>query len=112
MPVKARSLLIFLVLLLPSLTFLWRNQDMPEFGYLHDDGVEYLTAKSLAQGNGFRIQSLPENPAQTKYPPLHPLYLSIVWRLNPSFPNNLRLASYFCWAPLAVMLGLSWVLYR
>jgi hypothetical protein len=112
MPAKARSLLIFLVLLLPSLMFLWPNRDMPEFGYLHDDGVEYLTAKSLAQGNGFRIQSLPENPAETKYPPLHPLYLSIVWRLNPSFPANLRLASFFCWVPLVAMLGLSWILYQ
>ena len=111
MPVKVRSLLIFLVFLLPSLVFLWRNPDMPEFGYLHDDGVEYLTAKSIAQGNGYRIPSLPENPAETKYPPLHPLYLSIVWKLNPNFPDNLRLASFFCWAALVLMLVLSWTLY-
>jgi hypothetical protein len=112
MHLKARSVLIFLVLLLPSVGFLGRNRDMPEFGYLHDDGVEYLTARSLAQGNGYRIQSLPENPAETKYPPLHPLYLSIIWKLNPNFPDNLRLASLFCWAALVLLLGLSWAIYQ
>src|ERR1700732_4302690 len=108
MPSRARSLLIFLVLLLPSLNFLWRERDMPEFGYLHDDGLQYLTARSVAQGNGYRIQSLPENPAETKYPPLYPLYLSIVWKINPNFPSNLNQATFFCWAAYVAMLALSW----
>ena len=108
MSAKVRSLLIFFVLLIPSATFVWRNRDMPEFGYLHDDGLQYLTAKSVAQGNGYRIQSLPENPAETKFPPLDSLYLSVVWSLNPDFPSNLREASLFCWATLVVFLALSW----
>jgi hypothetical protein len=108
---KARSLLIFFVLLIPSFTFVWRNRDMPEFGYLHDDGLQYLTAKSVAQGNGYRIQSLPENPAETKFPPLSSLYLSIVWVINPNFPSNLRAASFFCWVTLVLLLGLSWAYY-
>src|SRR6266516_3388177 len=112
MPLRARSLLIFMLLLVPSLTFLWRNRDMPEFGYLHDDGIQYLSAQSIAQGNGYRISSLPENPAQTKFPPLYPLYLSLVWRLNPNFPSNLQQASLFCWATFVVVLALSWVLYK
>lgn len=110
--VKTRSLLIFLLLLLPSARFVWHNRDMPEFGYLHDDGLQYLTARSVAGGNGYRIQSLPENPAETKFPPLHTLYLSIVWRLNPNFPSNLYQASIFCWSVLAALLGLSWLYYR
>ncbi len=110
-PQKVRSLLIFLVLLAPSIRFVWRNQDMPEFAFLHDDGIQYLTGKSLAQGSGYRIASLPENPAETKYPPLFPLYLSMVWRINPSFPANLRLASLLLWALMVTLIGLAWTLY-
>ena len=109
MPVRVRSLLIFLVLLLPSLRFVSRHSEMPEFGYLHDDGIQYVGGRSLSQpGVGYRILSLPESPAQTKYPPLFPLYLSIAWRLNPSFPENLRIASWLCWATLVALLALSW----
>src|SRR5436305_5405596 len=108
---RTRSLLIFILLLVPSLTFLWRNLDMPEFGYLHDDGLQYLSAQSIAQGNGYRISSLPENPAETKFPPLYPLYLSMVWKVNPSFPSNLRDASVLCWATFVLVLALSWATY-
>ena len=69
---RARSLLIFFCFWFPPCDFVWRNRDMPEFGYLHDDGLQYLTARSVASGNGYRIQSLPENPAETKFPPLIP----------------------------------------
>jgi hypothetical protein len=85
---------------------------MPEFGYLHDDGLQYLSARGIYQGLGYRISSLPETPAQTKYPPLFSAYLSMVWRLNPSFPENLKTASFFLWATLAVLLGLTKNLYK
>jgi hypothetical protein len=112
MPSRTRSLLIFLLLLVPSLRFVWNNRDMPEFGYLHDDGLQYLSARGMAHGDGYRIESLPENPAETKFPPLYPLYLSIVWRLSPDFPANLRVASFFCWASFVALLALSWTFYR
>jgi hypothetical protein len=112
MPAKVRSLLIFLVLLIPSLRFVLAHKSMPEFGYLHDDGIQYVGAKSLAQGTGYRLLSLPESPPQTKYPPLLPLYLSIAWRLDPNFPANLRIASWACWIILVLFLALSWCLFR
>ena len=59
------------------------------FGYYHDDGIYVTTAKSLATGHGYRIISLPDEPAQTKYPPLYPFLLSLIWRVNPHFPENL-----------------------
>jgi hypothetical protein len=112
MRTRTRSLFVFLLLLLPSAQFAWRNRDMPEFGYLHDDGLFFVSARSLATDNGYRVPSLPENPAQTKFPPLYPLYLSIVWRLNPSFPENLVLATLFSWLLLPACLALCWRLYR
>src|SRR5881409_1429359 len=59
------------------------------FGFYHDDGIYVVTAKALATGQGYRIISLPYEPAQTKYPPFYPFLLSLVWRAYPRFPNNL-----------------------
>ena len=69
------------LLLIPSAAFLWRNSDLPQFGDIHDDSLYYVSAKSLAGGH-YRIESLPGEPAQTKYPPLYPLLLSIAWRME------------------------------
>src|SRR5215831_10274036 len=59
------------------------------FGFYHDDGIYVVTAKALATGRGYRIISLPWEPAETKYPPLYAFTISLVWRLKPSFPGNL-----------------------
>ncbi len=97
--------MILLILLVPSAQFAWRNRAMPQFAYLHDDGVLFVTAKTTAEGS-YRIESLPENPLQTKFPPLYPLYLSIAWHINPSFPDNLRIATLLSWMALAALLAL------
>jgi hypothetical protein len=109
---RLRFLIVFLLLLIPSEFYAWKNRDMPDFGRLHDDGLFFVSAKSLATGQGFRILSLPEQPAQTKYPVLYPLYLSLIWRINPHFPENLALATWFCWPLLAICLGLVWIFLR
>ena len=109
---RLRTPIIFLLLLIPSAYFVWNNSDMPNFGTLHDDGLYFVTGKSLATGQGFRILSLPEQPAQTKYPILYPLYLSLVWRINPHFPANLTLASWFSWALIALCLALTCFYWR
>lgn len=72
------------------------------FGMLHDDGVYLVTAKSLAEGHGYRIISLPNDPVQTKYPIVLPLLLSIMWRMNPHFPENAALLKA---VPVAATLG-------
>jgi hypothetical protein len=112
MPRRLRNLIVFLILLIPSAQFAWRNRDMAEFAYLHDDGMFFVSAKSLATGNGYRIPSLPENPHQTKFPPLYPLFLSAVWLLSPAFPANLALATLFCWVTLVAGLWLTRILYK
>ena len=112
MPTRLRNLLLLLAVLIPSAQFAWRNRDMPQLAYMHDDGVFFVSAKGLAEGQGFRIPSLPEAPAQTKYPILYPAYLSLIWLLNPAFPANLPLATLLSWLTLAGCLALTFAYYR
>src|SRR6058998_2439084 len=69
------------------------------FGFYFDDGIYVVTAKALAEDRGYRIISLPEEPYQTKYPPVYPLLLSLVWRLYPRYPANI--------APMMVLSALA-----
>jgi hypothetical protein len=107
---KPSHLLGLTLLLIPSAAFLWRNSDLPQFGDIHDDSIYYVSAKSLAEGH-YQIESLPGQPAQTKYPPLYPLLLSVAWRLNPQFPQNLPIAAWLSWLAFPVMLALLAALY-
>jgi hypothetical protein len=106
-----------LVSLAPSAAFLWRASDLPGFGDLHDDSIYYVSAKSLADGGGYRVESLPGEPSQTKYPPLYPLLLSVAWRVPlhnaPPFPHNLPIAAWISWLAFpAIMIQLVWVFPR
>jgi hypothetical protein len=111
----SRPLIILFVLmsLAPSAVFLWQHSDLPRFGDLHDDSIYFVSAKSLADGGGYRIESLPGEPSQTKYPPLYPLLLSAAWRIDPQFPHNLPIAAWISWLALpAIMLQLLWLFPR
>ena len=104
-PLAAAILLPFLA---PAAYLAWVARDMPHFGHLHDDSIYFVTAKSLAQGRGYRILSLPTEPFQTKYPPLWPLLLASIWKMDSRFPDNLKLAAGLAWLILPVFLGLAW----
>ena len=58
-------------------------------GLFHDDGIYAVGAKSLADGAGYRIISLPGEPAQTKYPFFYSALLASIWRATPQFPANI-----------------------
>src|ERR1700686_4403746 len=74
------------------------------FGQSEDDAIYFSSAQALAQGRGYILPSIPGTPSATKYPILYPLILSVVWRLNPSFPANLP------WAiAITVIFGLAYV---
>ena len=94
--------------LFPAAWIFWRAIDVPHFGFLLDDAVYMASAKSLAEGNGYRIASLPGEPHQTKYPPGYPLLLSLVWRVAPDFPANLRWAAAMGAVAFAAMSWLAW----
>jgi hypothetical protein len=91
-----------LALLLPTIALAYYNWQLPSVGSYHDDGIYLVTAKSMARGGGYRIESLPDQRPQTKYPPAYPLLLSVVWRLFPDFPGNLPILLLVAWLALPI----------
>ena len=88
---------MFALLLVPSGWNAWTHRDMPQLGKLHDDSLYVIAGRSIAQGLGSKIPSLPGEPAQTKYPPLLPALVSLVWLAHPD-PFTIRPA----------LTGLAW----
>src|SRR5689334_11630713 len=85
---------------------------MPHLGFYHDDSIFWVSAKSLAAGDGYRISSLPGQPFQTKYPPLYATLLAGIWEINPKFPSNLPLATLLAWILLPFYLLRVWFFLR
>lgn len=96
-PPRWLLIVCFCLAILPATIAAWTERDLPHLGIFHDDAVYWSNAKALAQGDGYHIMSLPGTPFQTKYPPLYPALLSLIWRLNPDFPSNLPLAMLMTW---------------
>ncbi|MBL8242292.1 MAG: hypothetical protein JNM66_33000 [Bryobacterales bacterium] len=95
------KVLITLVALLPSLWSLWQAGGLPHLGYFHDDGLYAGTAAALAEGRGLKVESLPGEPWQVKYPPLFPLYLALGARWEPAL-------LFLVWLPLPLLLWQLW----
>lgn len=60
-------------------------------GVFYDDAQYVILAKALASGDGYRFLNLPGAPAATHFPPGYPLLLALLWKLSPSFPENVAL---------------------
>lgn len=99
-------LALLAVALVPSAWVAWEWRAMPHLGFYHDDAIYLVSAKSIAEGGGYRIASLPEQPYQTKYPPLWPLALALVWKVAPQFPANLPWLALLAWAMIPVCVTL------
>ena len=58
-------------------------------GVFYDDAIYLLTAKALAEGQGYVYAFLPGSPPAIHYPPLWPGILAVAWKLAPEFPANI-----------------------
>ncbi|WP_303672971.1 ArnT family glycosyltransferase [Vampirovibrio chlorellavorus] len=58
-------------------------------GFLYDDGMYLMVAKAMAEGHGYRLMGIVDQPYFYKYPPLFPLMLTLGWLINPQFPHNI-----------------------
>ncbi len=104
MGAKRYVVLLFALMLAPSAYMAWTWCDMPHLGRHYDDTLYLVGAKSIADGHGYRIQSLPGQPFQTKYPPVLSALIAPLWKFGPAFPGNLPLLTWFAWLMLAACL--------
>ncbi len=74
------------------------------FGLSEDDSIYLSSARALANGHGYVLESVPGSPAATKYPMLYSWLLSWIWRWQPTFPANLKLA-----LELNVLFGMAYI---
>jgi 4-amino-4-deoxy-L-arabinose transferase-like glycosyltransferase len=74
-------------------------------GAFQDDAIYTVLAKALATGEGYRMINLPGAPHATHFPPGYPFFLSLLWRLSPSFPENVVLFKFAnaVWLSLAAL---------
>jgi hypothetical protein len=74
-------------------------------GAFQDDAIYTVLAKALATGEGYRMTNLPGSPHATHYPPGYPFILSLLWRVSPSFPENIVLFKFAnaVWLSLAAL---------
>jgi hypothetical protein len=107
---RAISAAAAILLLLPSGWVAWQSRHMAQMGHLGDDGVYWAAAKALAHGRGYIVPSLPEQPAETKYPPAFPALLSLAWITSPA--NVLSAAAMLSWLMLPLMLAGAAFYYR
>lgn len=104
---KLKALLIVAVVAGTFLLYFAASQPN-RFGFYRDDSTYVVMGKALAEGQGYRIISLPDDPVQAKSPPLYPLLLSVIWRLDDEFPRNLT-AMMILTAGMAIgFLGLTY----
>jgi hypothetical protein len=82
----------FFAVLAVAYWFAWRA---PAIGLYHDDAVYLVTAKALAAGHGYTIESLPDPIPQTKYPPLFPALLALFTLISQQ-PQWLKLLPLVC----------------
>ena len=102
-PVRTIVAWIAVTAILLGFLWLWNTRgDSVRFGQFHDDTIYFATAQAISQEGRVTLPSLPGEPDQTKYPPLYPFLLSLVWLVSPQFPGNLTAA-----AGISAMLGIA-----
>lgn len=102
--VRLRSLLPVLLVGFVGLVAVLTVTPWP-VGAFQDDAIYTVLAKALATGEGYRMINLPGSPHATHYPPGYPFFLSLLWRLSPSFPDNIVLFKFAnaLWLALAAL---------
>lgn len=104
-----KNWIILTVILAGAALLYFRLYDPSRFGSYHDDSIYVTTAKALATGEGYKIISLPYQPAATKYPPFYPFLLSLVWRIDSGFPENVNGMVALTAISTLIFLAITWM---
>ena len=75
-------------------------------GLFFDDGVYLILGRSIAAGEGLRYLNLPGEFSATRYPPVYPAMLAVLWRVTDSLDAVAALARLLNGALLATLAGI------
>ncbi len=100
---------VLIALMLTGFILSWLLLKPEILGFIYDDAVYLLAAKSLAYGQGYFLHSTSPAIPIVKYPPLFPLLLAPLWWFFPHFPENIIA---FKLVPVICLLGVLYILYR
>lgn len=78
-------------------------------GLFVDDGWYILLAQAMATGQGYTLINSPTPGVLPFYPPAFPFLLSLLYRLNPEFPNNVWLLKSLS---VAAIFAMGFIAYR
>ena len=81
-------------------------------GLMVDDAYYVLLAKTLAEGDGYRLVSSGTTAILPLYPPGFPVLLSLVFQVAPRFPENVWLLKSVSIAAMFALGGLSYAYFR
>ena len=88
--IRPRPWIAFLSFVVLAIAYWWVAIQAPlHVGLWQDDATYVATARSLAEGTGYRHIQIPGEPFQTRYPPLYGAVLSLGFRIGPDYPANL-----------------------
>ena len=65
--------------------------DATPIGVFYDDALYTILGKAIASGEGYRYLNIPGAPPATHYPPGYPALLALLWKISPTFPQNVAL---------------------
>ena len=98
--------------LLVGIAGVW-SSNKEVLGLFHDDGIYAVVAKSLSNGAGYQIISLPYCSGSNQIPISLFLYSFLaMWSSDPKFPDNIGLLKAANAAFLAAIFVLSYLFYR
>ena len=90
---RAAAWLPWLAAILTLIAAMHAIEPLP-IGVFYDDAQYLVLAKALATGHGYRFLNLPGAPMATHFPPGYPAFLALLWRVAPSFPENVALFKF------------------
>ncbi|MEJ2546154.1 MAG: hypothetical protein P8Y99_18985, partial [Calditrichaceae bacterium] len=108
---KSKDYIYAALLALLSFTLCFQYIVPAVCGVYHDDAIYVITAKAIAQGDGYRLLNLPNTPVQTKYPVLYPLLLAAIWKFWPKFPQNIFYMQIMTSLIASIAIGLCYLFF-
>lgn len=90
--ISNKKYLLLILMIYTILSGLLLNTDLP---IVDEEPYYFLLSQSIISGEGYRNVFYPDNPVNVEYPPLYPLFISLILFVSPYAILGLRILSFF-----------------